>query len=150
MQQTGYISQSKLIQDYISSITKFLKMSQLTGHPRIFILNLHNTKFSYLCYLFIYLLCYFVLFKSVYREKTFKKWRISRIQPFKSSWKYYFYRRPIEDVSETDIPDRRSIGDLSETNMPNRKPIGNLNMLHRRPIWNRHASIYYSNIHIYK
>ena len=46
----------------------------------------------------------------------------------RSSRKYYYYRRPIGDPSEIDIPKR--------------KPIGDFDMLHRRPtcpIGDRHA-----------
>ena len=31
---------------------------------------------------------------------------------YRSSLKYYYYRRPIGDLSETDMSDRRPIGDL--------------------------------------
>ena len=56
---------------------------------------------------------------------------ISFFLKYESSRKYYFHQRPIEDPSETDMPDWRPIGDRQaslETNMP-----------HQRPIRDRHA-----------
>ena len=57
------------------------------------------------------------------------------------------YRRPIGDLSETDMPDRRPIGDRHAWPENNRRPtclIGDLSkteMPHRRPIRDRHASL---------
>ena len=50
---------------------------------------------------------------KLYFNKILCKLGISR--------KYYYYRRPIGDPWQTDIPDRRSIKDPTETDM--RSPI---------------------------
>ena len=42
------------------------------------------------------------------------------------------------------------IASVSETNMPDRIPVKGLDMIHRRPICNQHAPIYYSKIYINK
>ena len=45
----------------------------------------------------------------------------------RSSLKYYYYRKPIGDPLETDMPDQRPIGDQhasSETHMLDQVPIG--------------------------
>ena len=62
---------------------------------------------------------------------------------FGSSRKYYYYRRPIRDPSETDMPDWRPIGDLDMLHWRLACPIGNrhapseTDMPDRRPTWLR-------------
>ena len=50
---------------------------------------------------------------------------------FKSSRKYYYYRKLMEDPSETDMPDRRPRHASSENDRPHRRPTS--------PIGDRHA-----------
>ena len=62
----------------------------------------------------------------------------------KSSRKYYYYRRPVVDISETHQRPTCLIEDPSETDMPDRRPISETDMPHQRPtclIGDLHASL---------
>ena len=75
-----------------------------------------------------------ICFNQMYKNKQKNKFKFNEQK--KSSRKYYYYRRPIGDPTETY---RRPIGDLSETH---RRPIGDpseTDMPHRRPIGDRHV-----------
>ena len=56
-----------------------------------------------------------------------------------SSLKYYYYRRPIGAPSENYRRPTCLIKDPSETKRSDQRPIRDLDMLHWRPILNRHA-----------
>ena len=57
----------------------------------------------------------------------------------KSSRKYYYYRRPIGDPLETDMPERRSIRDPPEAHWRPQHASSKPDIPDQRPMGDRHA-----------
>ena len=56
-----------------------------------------------------------------------------------SSQKYIYYRRPIEDPSETNMHDWRPVGDRHAKLETHGRPIGDSSETYRRPSWDQFA-----------